>query len=260
MLTANEIKLFSSLKHKKFRDEYGKFLIEGFHLVEECLSSSFNLECLILRNGIDLREHRAISDKISDNSVKTESLPELSFNKLTDTKTSQGIIGVVSKPEIVPANDYGNLVIALDGINDPGNLGTIIRTAYWFNVRSIFLSPGSAEIYNSKVIRASQGAVFNVNIYEDSDLSEKLNMLQSGGYSVYLFDVNASQNLSGLSKSGKSGKSVIAFGSESSGISDDLLNQNFGRVKIDGYSDCESLNVAISCGIALYELRNLLPK
>jgi len=252
MLSANDVKYLASLKQKKYRQQHKKFLIEGFHLVEECLSSSFNLERIILRNDVDLQKQSVILDKIAKNKVKVDALPEKSFTKFTDTENSQGIIGVVNKPDNKPSRELGNLVIALDRISDPGNLGTIIRTAYWFGVISILVSENSADLYNSKVVRASQGAVFHTKIFEEVSLNEKLSELKQNEYNVYLFTPNAEKSLKDLHPSGKS---VLVFGNEAEGISEELLNSSYEKVKIEGYSKCESLNAAISCGIALYRFR-----
>jgi RNA methyltransferase, TrmH family len=155
--------------------------------------------------------------------------------------------------QIVKRNE--GLIIALDGINDPGNLGTIIRTAYWFGVNTIILGKGSTDPYNSKVLRSSQGAVFHINITEDVSLAEELRKLQEERYSVYLFTLNAEESLSQIVQSGKSDKSVLVFGSEAHGISEEIMKGDYKKVKVKGYSDCESLNVAVTCGIALYEFR-----
>lgn len=252
MLSNNDIKYLASLKQKKYRNENGQFLIEGFHLVEECLSSPYELEYILLRNDTNLTAHLNILEKISQNKTKVEPLPENLFNKLIETESSPGIIGVVNMPDVKPQNEYGDIVVALDRINDPGNLGTIIRTAYWFNAGAILLSENSADIYNSKVIRASQGAIFHTNIVEDADLTTKLDELKSVGYNICLFTLGGETYLDELKKSSRS---VIVFGSEAHGISDEITSGDFIKVKIRGYSDCESLNVAISSGIVLYHLR-----
>lgn len=125
-------------------------------------------------------------------------------------------------------------------------------------MKTILLSKGSADPYNPKVIRSTQGGIFHTNIIEDADLKTKLNEYKNSGYRVFLFTLNSALSLKEIiesDKSAKSDKSVIVFGSESHGISEELLNEDFTQVKIDGYSDCESLNVAISAGIALYTLK-----
>jgi len=253
LLTANQIKQFASLKQKKYREEYGKYLIEGFHLIEECLNSSHELEYIILRDGVDLQGHTAILEKLAANKTIVEPLPERSFNKLTDTESSQGIVGVVAHPKIKAGSGHGDIIIALDRVSDPGNLGTIIRTAYWFGVKNIILSKECADPYNPKVIRSTQGGIFHLNITEDSDLISELKKYRSGGYSVYLFTLDAEKSLSQISKSGESGKSVLVFGSEAHGISIEIIEQGFEKLKIEGYSASESLNVAVSAGIAMYE-------
>lgn len=255
MLTTNEIKQFASLKQKKFRLEHGKYLIEGFHLIEECLSSPHELEYIILRNDVDLQGHTAILEKIAQNKTIVEPLPEKLFNKLVDTESSQGIVGVVSRPETKITNSPGDLIIALDKVSDPGNLGTIIRTSYWFGVDQILLSEGSADPYNPKVVRSTQGGIFHTNITEDAELAVELKKLESKGYAVYLFTLDAERSLSQITQSAKSIKSVIVFGSEAHGISKEIVDTGFEKVKIEGYSASESLNVAISAGIALYEFK-----
>jgi TrmH family RNA methyltransferase len=255
LLTANEIKFFASLKQKKYREEYGKYLIEGFHLIEECLNSEHELEYIILRNDVNLQGHPAILEKIAKNKTIVEPLPEKSFNKLTDTESSQGIVGVVKHPEKKRFVKQHDMILAMDRISDPGNLGTIIRTAYWFKIPLVLLSGGSADPYNPKVIRSTQGGLFHTTITEDVDLAVELKKLQKEGYSVYLFTLDAEKSLAQIIQSGKSAKSVIVFGSEAHGISQELLDMDFEKVKIEGYSGSESLNVAIAAGIAMYEFR-----
>ena len=236
-------------------------MIEGFHLVEECLKSDYTLEYIIIRSDLDLGKYPEILSRIAKAKTIVEPLPAKSFNKLTDTESSQGIIGIVLKPEEKLKSEPGNIVIALDKLSDPGNLGTIIRTAYWFNVKTILLSADSADPFNPKVVRSSQGGIFHTNIIEDADLENKLTEYKNLGYNVYLFTLEANTTLSQITKSDKSDKSkksVVVFGSEAHGISKELLKLNFERVKIEGDSDCESLNAAIACGIALYELRKTI--
>lgn len=249
MLTANQIKQFASLKQKKYRLEHSRYLIEGFHLIEECLKSQHELEYIILREGADLQGHAEILKMISQNKTIVEPLPVKQFNKLIETESSQGIVGVVKRPAYGSAIPGGNIIIALDKVSDPGNLGTIIRTAYWFGVKDIILSEDCADPYNPKVIRSTQGGVFHVNLFEDTELAAELKKLKQDNYKIYLFALESEKFLEQISGNNKS---VLVFGSESRGISKDLLNEGFETVKIKGNSDCESLNVAISAGIALY--------
>lgn len=251
MLSANDVKYYASLKQKKFRREHNQFLIEGFHLIEECLNSPYTLEYIILRNDVDLSAHPGILEKIAKNKTKVDALPENAFNKLVETESSQGVVGIVTPPEKAKKGE-GSLIIALDEINDPGNLGTIIRTAWWFNVKTILLSENSADVFNSKVIRSSQGAVFHVNVEEDVDLKNKLTEYKQRGAEIYLFTLDGGKSPEDIAAN--PAQKILVFGNEARGISAGILGTDFAKVKIKGYSECESLNVAISCGIVLYEL------
>ena len=254
-MTKAELKYYSSLNQKKYRDIENRFLIEGTHLIEEILKSKYysdNLEKVFLSAGYN---DKVVLDAINKKNIMADIIGEKEINKLSDTKTTQGIIGVVKKPD-QQIKVKSSLLIALDGINDPGNLGTIIRTCYWFNVDELILSSGSADVFNPKVIRSSQGAVFNIAIRTGIDLNNFLSGKHKDGFKVFLTSLNTSQLISDLNFS-KDGKFIFVFGNESKGISNDLINNSeFIPVSIPSYSDCESLNVGISVGIVLNEFRS----
>ncbi len=255
MLSGNDLKYFSSLKQKKYREKEGKFLIEGFNLIDECLLSSYKIECIIVSEELLGTDQKSIPNSIAEKKIPLHCIKKFQFKKLTETENSQGIAAVVFKKS--PTHfDYNSakLIVALDKINDPGNLGTIIRTSYWFGADPIILGSGSVDLYNSKVIRATQGAIFHLDIYEDINLFNELEQLKLKGFQVFLFDLKAEII---LDKACFGEKNVFVFGNESEGISPKLLTLPFERVKIKGYSNCESLNIAVSCGIALNYFRSL---
>jgi TrmH family RNA methyltransferase len=254
MLSKNEVKYYSSLKHKKYREIEDKFLIEGFHLIEECLSSAYLMECVIKSDEINLIDFDKLNILLKHKNVPLHSLKPALFDKLTETKNSQGIIGVVKEKFQSNINELSsaNLVIALDRINDPGNLGTIIRTAYWFGVDGILISNGSVDIYNSKVIRATQGAIFHVNVYQNIDLMDSLKKFSGNEYIVYLLTPYSEGS---INKVKKGEKSIFVFGNESEGLSKELMNENYEKIKIPGYTNCESLNISVSCGIVMYHFK-----
>jgi RNA methyltransferase, TrmH family len=249
MLSAKELKILVSLKQKKYREKEGRFLIEGFHLIEECLSSSFYLEKIIIRKDINENKINEIKKKFKNGVPEINEIPLIQFKKIADTENPQGIIGVVRIPAKNENIGTGNLIIALDRINDPGNLGTIIRTAYWFGADRILLGENSADIYNSKVIRSSQGGIFHISIQFNVLLNEKLKIYKQSGYDVYLFTLEANGYLDEINNPGKS---VLVFGNEAEGISQNLLIKDYQQIKIRGFSNCESLNAAVSSAIGLY--------
>lgn len=248
----NTLKNYIKLKQKKYREESGQFLIEGIHLAEECLKSRYykkNIEKIFLRK--DFNDDKLLQ-KIKG--IEVEIVSEIEFKKLAETENSQGIIALVKKAEnIPPVND--RIICALDGINDPGNLGTIFRLCWWFGIDKVLISKNSVEIYNSKVIRASQGAIFNLFVKENVDLRNELMNLKDNNYEILLTDLKTENKIQNY-KFEKDKKYVLVFGNEANGISNEIKNDSgFKKIKIDSYSNCESLNVAVSAGIIFYELR-----
>ena len=249
----SRIKYYSSLKQKKFREKENKLLIEGIHLIEECLKSDYHIETVFICESLLKSRIDSVSASIAQKKIPLVYLKNKQFLKLSDTENPQGIIAIVEKKS--PGKiDYSAsmLVVALDGISDPGNLGTIIRTCHWFGVDNLLLSAHSVDLYNPKVVRSTQGSVFHINIFENIDLTGELRILNGLGFNVIVLDVNADAV---LEIKPVQDKNVLVFGNESEGISEELSGSSYSRFKIKGYSDCESLNLAVSCGIALNILR-----
>jgi TrmH family RNA methyltransferase len=254
MLSKNDIKYYSSLKKKKFREQEGKFLIEGYHLVEECAESSYTIECVIYSESITPEKNDKLLAGFGTKNIPVYVVNKKTFEKLTDTEAPQGIAAVVLIKENPPVSSFieSDLVIALDRITDPGNLGTIIRTAYWFGAGGVVIGSDSVDLYNSKVIRSTQGGLFHINISNNMSLTASLNELKAGGFDIFLLDVKAEKY---LNETEFINKSVFVFGSEAEGISEDILKQGYDRISIKGYSECESLNVASSSAIVMNEFR-----
>jgi len=254
MLSKNDIKYYSSLKQKKYRELEGKFLIEGYHLVEECISSAYSIECVIYSetNAADVNDK--LLARLRTKNIPVHVINKSSFEKLTDTETTQGIAAVVLKKENPPVSSFfeSDLIIALDRISDPGNLGTVIRSAYWFGAGGILIGEGSVDLYNPKVIRSTQGGIFNINICNDVDLQVSLNALRAEEFNIYLLDVHADEYLDELEIADKS---VFVFGNETDGLSGNILNSGFKNISIKGYTACESLNVSVSSAVVMYEFR-----
>ena len=253
-MTKAEIKFIKDLKNKRIRNESGKFIIEGEHLINECIKSvsyKNNLELLIF-SKLYKGKHR-----FDNLNIKKLTVTEEVFHKFSDTKTPQGILGIVKKIDKVNShNNHGKIIIALEKINDPGNLGTIIRTAYWFGVNKMILSNDCADIYNSKTIRSTQGALFNTVIEYTNELGSELTKLDNLGWDIILSIVDSSEELEKfMIKPNKN--YVLVFGNESEGISNNLRsNKTFTRLRITPKSGCESLNVATSAGIFTFYFSN----
>jgi TrmH family RNA methyltransferase len=248
--TKAEIKHYASLKLKKYRDLEKKFIIEGSHLIEEILTSKYyrdDLEMVFVTNEYPGEN---IIKTLSKLNIPVHSIDNKSFNKLSDTVSPQGILGIVRIPEN-KNNPEGNLIVALDEINDPGNMGTILRTAYWFDIPNVVLSKNSVDIHNSKVIRGSQGGIFNVFTRSNIDLHSYLSEKAKEGWIIFLTDLTAENVLSDIELD-INGKYIFVFGNEANGISEEIISDDqFRKVKIKSYTDCESLNLGVSVGIVL---------
>jgi TrmH family RNA methyltransferase len=253
-LTNNEYKMISSLSNKKFRDINNLYVIEGEHLIEEYLKSDLpdlGIKYIIARNDY---QNYDLGDKLSGFNLHL--LNRAKFDKLCDTKTPQGVLAVVEK-KIIYANEGNKFIVALENINDPGNLGTILRTCYWFGVDKVLISENSADIYNPKTIRSTQGAIFHLSVETDVNLNSKLESLSKSGFEIFLTSLDGKPVGNGL----KTDKCVLVFGNEANGISNVIQdNENYRQIKIESYTDCESLNVAVSAGILISEFRKTLIK
>ncbi|HHV96503.1 MAG TPA: 23S rRNA (guanosine(2251)-2'-O)-methyltransferase RlmB [Clostridiaceae bacterium] len=254
------IKEVKSLKLKKYREQKELFFIEGVRFVEEALLSEEEIKALIIsksmandQNVIELvrkAEQR-------NSSIKLCSVPDNMFKNLSDTQTPQGVIAVVKmkaynlNDAVGRNNGKNNLFIILDAVQDPGNMGTIIRTADAAGFNAVIAGKGCVDIYNPKVLRSTMGSIFHIPVIETDDLSHAINYLKSKGIKIYASHLNGMKNYYELNLSHD-----IAFivGNEANGISDQIAALADCLIKIPMYGRAESLNAAIAAGILMYEV------
>ena len=231
----SKIKDLKKLHNKKYRDKKGLFLVEGRHLVLEAYKTGYLKELLLEENEILPLD---VMTYYMTNNVK---------NYLSELETPTNIIGVCEKKEGIIK---GNRIVYLDCIQDPGNLGTIIRSCVAFNVDTLILSRDCVDLYNSKVIRASQGLIFHLNIVI-ADINEFGPKLKDNGYKIYGTKVTHGKSLKTIEKVSKF---VIIMGNEGNGISELSSELCDEFIYIDMNDKCESLNVGVATSIILYEL------
>ena len=236
MITKNQIKLIKSLRLKKNRIQSGFFIAEGEKIIDELLESKLEVV-----NIFSSSEKYNISDyyiPISSSQLK----------QISNLKTPNKVLGLFKIPKSSEI-DFNSNIIALEEINDPGNLGTIIRLCDWFGIKNIICSSNSVDCYNPKVIQASMGSICRVNIsYMDFH-----KFSDSKNYNTVAADLNG-QNLRDFTFSDNQ---IIFFGSESNGLSKTLSSQMDHNITIQRYNDnIESLNLATSVGIILSELKS----
>ena len=245
VLSANKIKFIRSLSQKKFREEHGLFIAEGEKIVQEALNSGYKVKEVYYEKEIG-RE---------------------AMERITCLNSPSPVLAVIEKPNFTPdsilqsissKDSQGRkpLFLALDGVKDPGNLGTIIRIADWFGIDAIFASPGSVEVYNPKVVQATMGAIFRKQVIY-TDLAQVCEKFLAAGlpvYGTFLDGKNLYENLLADKKQG-----LIVMGSESFGISPQLEALISNKLLIPPYPadsvTSESLNVAIATAIICAEFR-----
>lgn len=235
------IKMVVSLKQKKYRKQLQKYTIEGIKLVEEALKSNAPVDYIL-----------TVNEKTDYGNIKTYTVTQKVFNRLSDLECPQGIMAVVNMQQyelddiIKGEND---IIVILDGLQDPGNIGTIVRTADAMGANGIIALKGTGDVYNSKAIRASMGSIFHIPMLYVEDPISTYEFLKKKDIKVvataldgdlYPYDVSFAN-------------SAIIFGNEGSGISDISREMAEYILKIPMAGSAESLNVASSAAIVLYE-------
>lgn len=230
-----KIKEIKKLNNKKYRKETGLFIIEGEHLINEAYKNGYLKELILLENT----EYKL--------NIETNYVNEKVMKYITELDTIPNMIGICNKLE---EKELGNRILVLDGIQDPGNLGTIIRSAVAFNVDTIVLGHNTVDLYNSKVLRASEGMIFNINIIEKK-LIEYIPTLKKIGYKIIGTKVTNGKDIKDLEKNQKI---CIIMGNEGNGINKEILDLCDDYIYIKMASICESLNVGVATSIILYEI------
>lgn len=230
-----KIKDLVKLKQKKYRDQESKFLIETENLIKEAYIADVLEEIYLLEN-----------ETLSfDVDVPINYVTEVVMNKIKDINTSK-VVGVCIKKD---SNEYiGKRYLLLDKVSDPGNLGTIVRSAVAFNIDTLIISDDSCDIYNDKALRATEGAIFKINIIRE-DINIALNNLEKLGIDIYSTDVENGDSIATVNKF----CFCIIVGNEGSGISPTVKKRIEKSIHIDT-KNVESLNVAVATSIILYEL------
>lgn len=252
MLSSSNIKLINSLGYKKYRERHGLFIIEGDRLVRELLESGKTVMKLFALPSW-LKETDASLLELAREVIKVN---ERELQKVSHLSTARAALALVRTEHHSPDIDSlsGNLSIALDNIQDPGNLGTIMRIAAWFGIENIICSTGSTDVYNPKTVQASMGALLHVRV-SYADLAPVLSGLSEKGTPVYAATLDGQA----VYDAAKSTKGMLLFGNEARGISGKLLPFVSHKISIPpaGKSGAgiDSLNVAMSAAIICNEFR-----
>lgn len=240
-----QIKEWKKLLTKKERDKTGMFLIEGFHLVEEALKQEESIVELIVNEATELPL------QWNYGSIPVTLVTEEVIKTLSDTETPQGVIAICRQAEASLDETKAKTFLLIDAVQDPGNVGTMIRTADAAGIDAVIVGKGSVDVYNPKVLRSAQGSHFHLPIIT-GDLQIWIDSLLQKGIPVYGTSLENGQNYREVTPTSEF---ALIVGNEGSGVAKELLQQTTKNLYIPIYGKSESLNVAVATGILLYYLR-----
>ena len=263
--TRRQLAMLRSLRTRKGRRESGLFLVEGARLCSELIPAKARVEIVLVAEGRDpggaLGKQAA---QLAAAGAEVLQAPLRDFERISDTVNSQGILAAARWEDIAPeALRFGDpsrtsgpagraTVLALDAVSDPGNVGTVIRTAAWFGVSAVLLGEGCADLLNPKTVRATMGGIFQLPICRDVKLEDESARLKQLGFRITAATMDGSPDWPDWAKNPRS---ALILGSEARGVSEGLLRLADQRITIPRRGAGESLNVAVSAGILLSALK-----
>ncbi len=239
MVSKNQIKLITSLVQKKFRKQHGLFIAEGVKVIDELIKSNFELEHIYITKPNFFEVSEKIKTLVTDSELK----------KMSALTTSNDCLAIFKIPKEEKIKKEG-LIVALDDIRDPGNLGTIIRLCDWFGIEQLICSEQTVDLYNPKVVQATMGSIARVNV-NYVDLNQTLINLKLPVFGTFM-------NGDNIYKTKLPSSGVIVLGNEANGISIDIENKVTQRIAIPRFGNLqvtESLNVATATAIVLSEFK-----
>lgn len=244
------IKNIKKLKEKKYRDEKKEYIIEGIKLIEEAITENAKIKMIIVCE--ECLKNEAIEQKLLYQIAKYNCIyvNEKVFTSITDVKNPQGMLAVIEMEngeEVINYND--DVIFVLDGIKDPGNLGTILRTIDSAGLSQVIVSKDTVDAYNPKVVRSTMGAIFRVKVIESQDIIRTMKNIKKHKYEILVTSLEATDNIYDIDYT----KKMIVIGNEANGVSQAVLDIADEKIKIPMLGKTESLNAAVATSIIAYE-------
>jgi RNA methyltransferase, TrmH family len=244
------IKYVKKLKDKKYRVKESAFIVEGFRFVDEALKSGFEVPYLFVsQSAADNGSYLNIAN-IINHDTKSYIVTDAVIKEISDTENPQGIVAVVKTDSYSFESYKDGFYVLVDKIQDPGNMGTIIRTSHAAGALGIIYTKGTVDVYNEKTLRSTMGSVFHIPIIEDNDLSI-LKALKLKGFKLIVSSLDTSKN---FFQADLKGNLIICIGNEGNGVSDEIYTLSDEKVKIPMPGKAESLNASVAAGIMIYEI------
>lgn len=244
------IKHIRKLKEKKYRDEYNEYVVEGVKIVEEAIKENAKIKQVIVCN--DTTKTYEIPTHIMLEIAKFDCIyvSDKIFNYITQVTNPQGIMAIIEKQDENMQIDYNqDIIVMLDDVQDPGNLGTILRTVDSIGLNQIIVSKGTADSFNSKVVRSTMGAIFRLKIIEEDDLIKTIKELRKHHFKLLVTSLQTENSIYDIDFS----KKIIVIGNEANGVSKEIQDLADEKAKIPMLGRTESLNASVAAGIVMYE-------
>ena len=249
MISKNKIKFLKCLNIKKYRLRNKKAILEGRRLINEAINSGADIETIwFTEDALKHNANQPLIDKIKNSKILYDEMTIDDLDMLSNTENSQGIIAEININQYIESkidNIKEENFLILDGLSDPGNLGTILRTCAWYSIKSVILTSDCTDAFNSKCLRSGVGAHFYINNIINADREDVIQYLKNGSYDVYCADLKGT-NLSDVKPITNW---AVILGSEAHGINSDF--NIFNKFTISKHGNIESLNASVACGIIL---------
>jgi tRNA/rRNA methyltransferase len=234
------IKNIKKLKEKKYRLD--SYIVEGIKMVKEAINENQEIALIAIREDFKI--------DFDTKKIKIVTISNKIFNDISDVKTPQGILAVIKKNQNNQIETNQEYILALDSLQDPGNMGTIIRTADSANINQIIINKTTVDPYSPKVIRSTMGAIYRTNIIEVEDLKATLKEMKLKGFQIITTDLKATRSIYDINYNNKT---VVVIGNEANGVSQEILQTADKKVIIPMLGKTESLNASIAASIMIYE-------
>lgn len=251
----SRVKYVKKLARRRFRDREGKFVLEGFRAVEEVLKLSGTVEFILFSPSARATSRgEQLFAAAREAGIAAVEVAENIMRDLAGTETPQGVLAVVCRREVSLDDILStspSLLVLVDGVQDPGNLGTIVRTSAGAGAQGLILLPGTVDLYNPKTLRSTMGNIFKLPVVMAGQRSEVLKKIRNAGLELVVGDPRAEKAVFEIDLTGPV---VIAVGNEARGVQEDILMHSRHRVHIPMSAGVDSLNVAVAAGIMLYEV------
>ena len=244
------VKNIKKLKDKKYRDLENVYIVEGIKMLKEAIVENASIKQIIICD--DCEKSDLISKEMMYEIAKYDCVYVTSkvFKYITEVQTPQGVMAIIEKNNRDKEINYDeDIIVALDDIQDPGNLGTILRTIDSIGLSQVLISKGTADPYNPKVVRSTMGAIYRVKVIECDDLKETLKEIKKNKFKILATSLDDSKSIYDI----KYNKKVIVIGNEANGVEEEIVKLSDEKIKIPMLGKTESLNASVATGIVLYE-------